>query len=288
MSSYGVFGAHAWSRIVNRDALAAGQGPSEESVEALRRRLEQWHDELDPELRFDASTIESDETFFAIPGDDDTGVYLKTLMYLRSNQIRILVLRPILMYHDAAQSSLPLVSEAVDVATKSINALYRMSRQPVLYRKRQVILHHFLSSALAVLFLAAAFDAENRKSMIDTPALLADASDLRAGMDLIDSYRGTSESARRLWKIFSRPRRRLVQLGFLEAQTQQQKEMPSIPTGSVGPDGSDSALYGMIDFDPQFDLDQFNMDPASNLQWTNWFDGSVVDSSAHFGLPSWM
>ncbi|KAJ9642718.1 hypothetical protein H2204_002366 [Knufia peltigerae] len=288
MCSYGVFGAHAWSKIVNRDALAAGEGPSEELVEALRCRLEQWHLELELDVRFDTSTIESDETFFTTPDDDDIGVYLKTLMYLRSNQIRILVLRPILMYRDAAQNSLSLVSESVTVATKSINVIYCMSQNPALYRKRQVILHHFLSSALAVLFLAAAFDAENRKSMIGIPALLTDSTELRKGMDLIDNYCGTSESARRLWTTFSRPRRRLVQLGFLEAQTQQRKEMPSLSIGSVGPDDNDSALYGMVDFDPQFELDQFNMDPASNLQWTNWFDGSVVDSSSHFGLPSWM
>jgi hypothetical protein len=289
MVDYVVFGAQAWASIVHRDALALGQGPSKESLTYFRYQVHQWQQDLDPAVRFDVASVESNR-LFAASTDDEIGTYLKTLLYLRSNQIQILVLRPILIYHHTARNNLPLILEAVMVAKKSIRVLHSVATETDLYRPRQVIFNHFLSSALAVLFLAAAYDAENKKSATGSPegpsgrvgeALMADSAELQIGLDLIDQYRMTSASAGETWTSFARPRQQLVRLGFLTNK-------PSNGGGEKSSTSEAIVTDEFAEFSTPFEFDQFDVDSANSLQWLDWFEGAFTDSSMPFGMPSWM
>ncbi|KIV80572.1 hypothetical protein PV11_08065 [Exophiala sideris] len=287
MCHYVILGAHAWNTIVDRNTLALGKAPSKQALTYFRYQLDQWHRDLDLSIRFDATVIESDDVFFANPVDE-IGLYTQTLLYLRCNQIQIVILRPILIYHQAAQDSPELIVEAVDIAKKSIRVLQRMAENVDLYKTKQVILHHFLSSALALLFLAVAYDAENQKVKNAGPALMPDISEMQMGLDLIDRHRATSESADRLWKCFGPPRQQLIRLGILRSKHRQPDGLRSSSANTADIGGHQDVSDDLADFDPQFDYGQIDMEPINSLQWLDWGDTVFTESTDSFGMPSWM
>ncbi|KIW95125.1 uncharacterized protein Z519_03709 [Cladophialophora bantiana CBS 173.52] len=317
MVNYVIFGAQAWNSLVNRNLLASGQAPSKDSMNFFYYQVHQWHQDLDPSVRFDTATIESDDHNFFTSTSDEVEVYRKTLLYLRSNQIQILVLRPILIYPQTARSNTALVMEAITLAKKSIRTLRLLSSETNLYRTRQALFNHFLSSALAVLFLAAAYDAETRANKAALPdsaaTLLGDTtSELQQGLDLIDYHRSHSQSAARLWTRFNRPRQQLIRLDILQGTAgtrhQRDKHPHHGPTGEdrheisqeddYCPDGTvadaDTETCGERDLIPHLDapvpigFDPANFDPDNSLLWLDWFDGAFMDSSVPFGMPAWM
>jgi hypothetical protein len=229
MVSYVIMGAQGWNSLVNRNLLASGRIPSKDALNFFHYQVHHWREELDPSVRFDGPEIESDNDAFFTSTQDESEIYLKTLLYLRSNQIQILVLRPILIYPQTARNNTTLIMDAIALAKKTIRTLNTLATKTGLYKTRQALFNHFLSSALTVLFLTAAYDAETQATPgahADAPArLLGDATnDLQAGLDLIDRLRPTSQSAARLWARFARPRQQLVRLGILSGSTVSQTE----------------------------------------------------------------
>jgi hypothetical protein len=222
MVEYVLLGAHAWTSIVNKEVLASGQPPSKDALDYFRYQLGRWQDRLDPAVRFDATAI---DTEVALVGPDEGGgsaIYPKTLLYLRSNQVQILVLRPVLMHPQMARRECALAREVIEVAQKSITTLCLLAAKTSMYHKRQTIFNHFLGSSLAVLLLAAAHDAEHRSrednGEADRP-LLEDTEVLRIGLDLVEQIGAT-----KLIKCFERPREQLIRLGILNPQRVQYTE----------------------------------------------------------------
>ncbi|EXJ71791.1 uncharacterized protein A1O5_05601 [Cladophialophora psammophila CBS 110553] len=317
MVNYVIFGAQAWNSLVNRNLLASGQAPSKDSMNFFYYQVHQWHQDLDPSVRFGTAMIESDDHNFFTSTSDEVEVYRKTLLYLRSNQIQILVLRPILIYPQTARNNTAMVMEAITLAKKSIRTLRLLSSETNLYRTRQALFNHFLSSALAVLFLAAAYDAETRANKTAHPdsaaTLLGDTTnELQQGLDLIDCHRSHSQSAARLWTRFNRPRQQLIRLDILQstAGTRHQRDthLHHGPTGEdrheisqqedYCPDGTfadagtetggERDLTSHLDAPVSVGFDPANFDPENSLLWLDWFDGAFMDSSVPFGMPAWM
>lgn len=236
MISYVIVGEQAWTSLVKKNLLVSGQPPAKDAFNYFRYQLQRWHEELDPAVQFDSAEIESNGQFFLASAQNETEVYVKMILYLRSNQGKILVLRPLLIYPQAARNSTPLLVEVVGVAKKSIRALHTLITKTGLYKTRRAIFQHFLSSSLSVLFLAAAHDAEARASkhgsenkVSDTATILGDAvAELQTGLDLIDMLRTTYPAQAKLWTRFDRPRQQLVQLGILTAAP---KQANGVPTG---------------------------------------------------------
>ncbi|OCT51551.1 fungal specific transcription factor [Cladophialophora carrionii] len=327
MVSYVIMGAQGWNSLVNRNLLASGRIPSKDALNFFHYQVHHWREELDPSVRFDPRAIESDDGVFFTSTQDEREIYLKTLLYLRSNQIQILVRRPILIYPQTARNNTTLIMDAIALAKNTIRTLNTVAARTALYTTRQAIFNHFLSSALAVLFLTAAYDAETQATTGSHPdtsiRLLGDAAtELQAGLDLIDRLRRSSQSAAKLWARFARPRQQLVRLGILSCSAVSQREKQQYPphetTGhrplhAQNHTRTDTQDYGMsganvstsmnagadhhaIDFGasvalaPDFDFDSvvgaFEQD--NGLLWQDWFEGGFMDSSAPFGMPAWM
>ncbi|OAL20031.1 hypothetical protein AYO22_09181 [Fonsecaea multimorphosa] len=317
MVSYVIFGAQAWNSLVNRSMLASGQAPSKDAMKFFHYQVHQWHQDLDPSVCFDAATIESDDQSFFTSTSGEVELYRKTLLYLRANQIQILVLRPILIYPQTARKNTALVMEAISLAKRSIRTLRILATDVYFYRTRQALFNHFLSSALAVLFLAAAYDAEARANKAvteDDAAIFLGQStmELQQGLDLIEYHRSHSQSAARLWARFYHPRHQLIRLGILPSgagtRYQQDQHLHQGPTRAGRnetpeleerhPDGivadGDTELGGEGDFASQLDtsnsigFDPADFDHEDGLLWLDWFDGAFMDSSVPFGMPGWM
>lgn len=121
MVDYVLLGARAWTSIVKRDILLGGRLPSQDALDFFNYQLHRWRQQLHPSVQFDTEAIDSDPTFFVANHGENSDVYLKSLLYLRANQIQILVLRPVLMHLETARSSPALAKQVVNIAQRSIS-----------------------------------------------------------------------------------------------------------------------------------------------------------------------
>jgi hypothetical protein len=283
---YGIFGAHAFSAIVKPQAFALGQGPPKDALDFFRYKLQQWQQTLDPKVPFEPEWIAHLDIFADSLSRDWKDVYVKTLLYLRSNQIQIVCLRPMLIYPKAVRANLTLAKEVVAIASKSLRVLGTMSEQATeFYRIRQVIWNHFLASALAALLLAAVHDVEARMkesaASAEHAVLGEGVAELQLGFGLVDALPN-----QRPWHRFARVRQHLVRLGF-------------IGTGNHGEHFVSPGSYEEKFRNAAKDeLDAFLLLPSDGLGWQDgdlngetlnmdWFDVDFSESLEQFGMPSW-
>lgn len=332
MVDYVQFGTNSWNSIGVQSATAnaPGGGPSQESLKYFHYQLHRWHQDLDPTVQFDAAAIESDpNNFFTSAKADGDGkegggeesvevaLYLKTLLYLRSNQIQILVLRPLLVDSYVARNHPALTGNAIDIARRSLQTLDAMSTKTALYTSRHAILNHFLSSAMTVLFLAITHEVEKKQAGEQTAqapdarhSLVELANWIQEGFAIIDRHRSASHSSAKLWVIFERPRHQLIRLGLLAAsrasppdndrdRERDRGDNSAATAASTGEvtvrrDGDDRSVIDderpLADLDLGFNFDNLvNWDPLHDgLLGPDWSEVISTDPSGSFGLPSWM
>lgn len=141
------------------------------------------------------------------------------LLYLRANQLKLLNLRPILFSETYIASHKERVVQAVDVANDTISVTAELEMSSDLYRNRQPIFNHFLTSALAVLFLAYGQQIRNGIPLEYVRA------GLKIGPELARSLCELSSSSRRLLNLFSRLKE-LVSRLIGESSTQIRRSDP--------------------------------------------------------------
>lgn len=117
---------------------------------------------------------------------------LQIALYLRANQLRIYVYRPVLHTATTIMENLDFSHVAVKVARDSIRVLMHVNQTTDIYRRQQTMFNAFLISALAVLFLAVAHaPAEFNQECRD---------EFYMALDLVRGLSSSSYVSRRLWK----------------------------------------------------------------------------------------
>lgn len=131
---------------------------------------------------------------------------LRSLLYLRSNQLRMLIHRPVL--HSAAHiMRYPCESQAVvDFAKDTIRFIARLNETSDIYRLQQVAFNWFLVSALAVLFLAVAQTPNQFSGSCKEEFYMA--------LELVKGFSRGSYISRRLWRSIRGLRNLGPQLGL--------------------------------------------------------------------------
>ncbi|KAE8354597.1 putative C6 transcription factor [Aspergillus coremiiformis] len=131
---------------------------------------------------------------------------LLSLLYLRENQLRMLIYRPVL--HSAADIMRhPVESRiAVDLAKDTIQFITKLNETSDIYRLQQITFNWFLVSALAVLFLAIAQKPAQFSSQCKEEFYMA--------MELVKGFSPRSYVSRRLWKSIKSLRKLELQLGL--------------------------------------------------------------------------
>ncbi|KAB8233191.1 putative C6 transcription factor [Aspergillus alliaceus] len=131
---------------------------------------------------------------------------LRCLLYLRANQLRMLIYRPVL--HSAAHIvRYPAESQVVvDLAKDTIQFITKLNATSDIYRLQQVTFNWFLVSALAVLFLAVA----------QTPAQFSShcKEEFYMAVELVKGFSPRSYVSRRLWRSIKSLRKLGPQLGL--------------------------------------------------------------------------
>ena len=119
------------------------------SVDYLDYEINQWYESIDDSMKF------SPVQFFLDAGSVSRGQRrLQVVLYLRKNQLRINIYRPVLNSLANIMASRQAAQTIVDVSKDTIRVLSRLNEATDIYRTAQVLFDHFLTAALGVLFLA--------------------------------------------------------------------------------------------------------------------------------------
>ncbi|KAJ5949712.1 hypothetical protein N7454_001296 [Penicillium verhagenii] len=147
----------------------------------------QWYRQVPDELKF--YPVES-------PKNGETATRgmrrLRILLYLRMNQLRILIYRPVLHSAASIAEDRGYSQTVVDIAKDTVRVLTRLNQMSDIYRTQQITFNYFLVAALAVLFLAVCHAPADFNRQVRDEFYMA--------LDLINGFSTKSFVSKRLWK----------------------------------------------------------------------------------------
>ena len=140
------------------------------------------------------------------------------LLYLRANQLRGLVLRPLFWPNSPCPASRTAVKSALELVWDTIYMLHITDERTDFYRKQHPFFHHFLASAVALLFLVVAHEIDNHSSLVSfTPDRVTTMYINQASIHahgLAAAYNDTSKASREVAERLDRLNQLLLVRGF--------------------------------------------------------------------------
>ena len=190
MIEYSTIGAKVWQSVVSSSASGTATINTGE-MEYLDYQVVQWQNNVPKHLYFSPSDIGLEDQLVDL-SPTRAGRRLPLLLYLRRNQMRVSIFRPVLHTATSIMHHRSQAYKVVDIAKDTIRLLTHIKSTSDLYDTQQMLFNAFLTSALAVLFLAVAH----------TPALFADnvRKEYYMGIELVRNFSKDSYIGKRLWK----------------------------------------------------------------------------------------
>ena len=168
------------------------EGPDSEinkdNIAYLDYQIQQWHNNIPESLR----VHKIDNTLSKNPVSRGQR-RLQVILALRTNQMRVLIYRPVLHSATNIMENRDYARTVVDVAKDTIKVLTCLNETTDIYRTQQVCFNYFLVSALAVLFLAVAHAPVEFSRQVRDEFYMA--------LDLIKGFSTKSYTSKRLWKM---------------------------------------------------------------------------------------
>jgi hypothetical protein len=184
MISYSIIGSKVWKSVAD---VASQEKINKEDISFLDFQVLNWHRSIPETLKFihPESGRHLDPPVRAIHR-------LQVVLYLRANQMRILIYRPVLHTATTIMENLDFAHVVVKVAKDTIRILTYINQTSDIYRCQQTMFNYFLISALAVLFLAVAH----------APAEFSQPSrdEFYMALELVRGLSSNSYVSKRLWK----------------------------------------------------------------------------------------
>ncbi|KAH7319687.1 hypothetical protein B0I35DRAFT_450800 [Stachybotrys elegans] len=149
MISYSRLGAKVWRQVSHSGPVLA-QELRREEMERLDDEILNWYDTV-PE---DVKVRNWDKEKLVVSTPSYNLQRLRIWTYLRLNQMRIWLYTPFLHSATSIMASPEQAQRVVDLAKDTISYLSNLNNTTNLYRRVQVFYHQFLTSAIAVVFLA--------------------------------------------------------------------------------------------------------------------------------------
>lgn len=185
ITTYNHIGTKIWAHI---SALESGtRHPRRDDISYLDFQITQWYQQLPEHLKFDSGNLLKENE---VP--DRKTRRLRFLMFLRKNQARISVYRPILHSATSIVENRHHAEAVVGIAKDTITTIIGIDRTTDIYRTQQVCFNYFLVQALAVIFLAVAH----------APAMFRSKTteEFYGAINLIKGFSTKSYTTRRLWR----------------------------------------------------------------------------------------
>ena len=205
MISYSRISSKIW-----RSTTSFESAPNEidrENIGYLDCQILQWHNTIPDFLRFNPS-----DSFLALKGVSRGQRRLHILLYLRTNQMRTLIYRPVLHSATTIMENRRFAQIGVDVAKDTIKVLTRLNETTDIYRTQQVCFNYFLLSALAVIFLAVSHAPMEFSHQVRDEFYQA--------LEIVKGFSNNSYISKRLWKAIRGLKEIGPKLGLVSRQTQ--------------------------------------------------------------------
>ncbi|KAK7744427.1 hypothetical protein SLS62_010151 [Diatrype stigma] len=230
MITYSKCSATVWKVVRQLD-------PDEEVVfhpgdfENLDSQIKQWYSAVPKEMQLKLPDWESVPRLLNPPVNSQKEYDIQRLQiwtYLRLNQIRILLFTPVLHTHSSIMENMHFAERVVKLAKNTIRYLTHLNNTTNIYRKIQAFYHQFLTSAIAVLFLASCHAPVNFSSSCRDEFYMA--------LDLVKGMSSRSFVSKRLWMTIKSLREVAPRLGLAEdPHSTAALTMAGLATGQMGP-----------------------------------------------------
>ncbi len=181
MISYSRISSKVWCSVSNIEGSRSEI--KKDNIGYLDYQILEWQKRIPKSLRFVPSAN--------APGLNRGERRLQLLIYLRTNQMRILIYRPVLHSATSIMENRHYAQSVVEVAKDTIRVLTRINQTSDIYRTQQACFNYFLVSALAVLFLAVSHTPVEFNSQVRDEFYMA--------LDLIKGFSTKSYISKRLW-----------------------------------------------------------------------------------------
>lgn len=159
-----------------------------EKFDALDREIVEWYEGIPEEIKIKHFGKELPQPSTSLYNAQRLQIWTR----LRFNQIRIWLHTPVLHSASSIQDNMQLAQKAVDLSKDTITFLAHLNNTTNLYRRMQVFYHQFLTSAIAVLFLASTHAPLVFSSQCHNEFYLA--------LDLVKDMSAKSWVSQRLWR----------------------------------------------------------------------------------------
>lgn len=183
MISYSRISSKVWASTNKFDGL---DSEVSKDIGYLDHQILQWDQAIPEDLKFHPDD-------FWGPNTSSRGQRrLQVILYMRTNQMRVIIYRPVLMSATNIVENKQYAQTAVDVAKDTIRVLSRLNETTDIYRTQQVCFNYFLTSALAVLFLAVAHAPVQFSPQVHDEFYMA--------LEIVKGFSINSYNSKRLWK----------------------------------------------------------------------------------------
>jgi hypothetical protein len=198
------------------------------------------------------------------------------LLYLRMNQLRILIYRPVLHSALSIDDNRAHAQAVVNIAKDTIRVLTQVNQASDIYRTQQVCFNYFLVAALAVLFLAVCHASMEFNRQVRDEFYMA--------LDLVKGFSAKSYVSKRLWNTIKGIRKIAEKLGvfarnFGPDTTDPHSTAAVAMAGLAGHSMEDLSAYGSLN-----PVTELGNSPMNGLQMshelTNLFE--AVGGYGHF------
>lgn len=198
-----------WQYILNWDS---NHMQTRHDMNYLDYQILEWYRQLPDSLKFDSNNLARENQ---IP--DRKIRRLKFLMFLRRQQARTIIYRPVLHSLTSIMQNRKDAETVIGIAKETINTIINVDRTSDIYRTQQVCYNYFLVQALVVIFLAVAH----------APAMFVGTTrqEFYGAIDLIKGFSTKAYTTRKLWKVV----RGLKDLGQKIGQFSQSGGVPLSP-----------------------------------------------------------
>lgn len=278
MTSYMRMGPRAWASVTD-DRGRLKYRINSEDFEFIDFQVRRWQANLPEDLRVDGTSIDNEsELAFAKTLDKGTQ-FLRFILYVRANQFKIVIMRPLLFSSQTFQANLEHVHKVVRLAADNIATIVTMNERYGLYEKQQPVLNLFLSSALSTLFLISVHLMSNPQSDPRPEFSKEVQHGINKGLELLRLY-SYCRSSQRLSNKFATL---LHRLGFSKA-TQSRVANAQVPQqhSDSSPDMAGDMV--MVGADSSSSSASFEF---SSWNWSNFLpDGSPAEISNVFQFPA--
>ncbi|KYK55197.1 Casein kinase II, regulatory subunit [Drechmeria coniospora] len=187
MISYSRLGAKVWRQVSHFGPVLARELQLEE-IDNLDREILQWYESVPDEVK--VQNWDKEKQMTSTPSYNLQRLRIWT--YLRLNQIRIWLYTPILHSATSIMQNPQLAQQVVDLAKDTIQYLNHLNSTTNLYRRAQVFYHQFLTSAIAVVFLASVHAPVRFSAICREEFYMA--------LDLVKDLSAMSWVSKRLWR----------------------------------------------------------------------------------------